>query len=65
MSAPYVYIRIPGAGIDGNALRTVGFYDPDGKWNAESDHDTDEQAAARVSYLNGSACAARSKEGTP
>ena len=43
----YVYIRSePG-------LHTVGFYDPDGKWNAESDHNNTEDAAKRVHYLNG------------
>ncbi len=35
-------------------LWTVGFYNPDGKWNPESDHGTREEAAARVAYLNGS-----------
>ncbi len=34
-------------------LFTVGFYDPKGKWQPESDHDTRESAAARVHYLNG------------
>ena len=34
-------------------LFTVGFYDPDGKWHSESDHDSKEDAAARVHYLNG------------
>ncbi len=34
-------------------LFTVGFYDPDGKWIAESDHDMLDEAAARVNYLNG------------
>jgi hypothetical protein len=32
---------------------TVGYYAPDGKWQPESDHDTDEQAANRVNFLNG------------
>ena len=35
-------------------LWTVGFYEPDGKWIAESDHDSPELAAARVARLNGS-----------
>jgi hypothetical protein len=35
-------------------LWTVGFYDPSGKWQPESDHDTSEAAAERVHYLNGS-----------
>jgi hypothetical protein len=35
-------------------LYTVGFYAPDDDgWNAESDHRTAEEAAARVHYLNG------------
>lgn len=43
----YVYQRSePG-------LFTVGFYKPNGKWVAESDHDTRDEAAARVAYLNG------------
>lgn len=36
------------------SLWTVGFYDPSGKWQSESDHDTKEQAAERVHWLNGS-----------
>ena len=46
----YVYI---GPTRDEPLLRTVGFYRPDGKWEPESDHETDESAAARVAYLNG------------
>ena len=43
----YVYIMSePG-------LFTVGFYDPDGKWHSDSDHDTREAARKRVAYLNG------------
>lgn len=43
----YVYITSePG-------LRTVGFYDPSGKWHPEKDVNTDEQAAERVHWLNG------------
>ncbi len=34
-------------------LYTVGFFDPNGKWNTDSDHETKEEAAKRVSYLNG------------
>lgn len=37
-----------------HVLYTVGFYDPDGKWHPESDHDNQEEAAKRVAYLNGS-----------
>ena len=45
----YVYIESePG-------LWTVGFYKPDGTWEPESDHDTQEKAATRVHYLNGGA----------
>jgi hypothetical protein len=36
-------------------LWTVGFYDPEGNWIAESDWDTPEKAAERVHYLNGRA----------
>lgn len=43
----YIYIETePG-------LWTVGFYKPDGKFVAESDHDSHEKAAERVHYLNG------------
>jgi hypothetical protein len=43
----YVYIRSePG-------LWTVGFYAPDGKWFPESDHDSSDDAAKRVAWLNG------------
>ena len=43
----YVYIKSePG-------LWTVGFYDPAGRWQPESDHNSREDAAARVHYLNG------------
>jgi hypothetical protein len=34
-------------------LYTVGFYDPSGAWEPESDHRTEDAAAARVHYLNG------------
>ena len=45
----YVYIRSePG-------LWTVGFHGPDGKWTPESDHSDREEAAERVSWLNGDA----------
>lgn len=44
----YVYIRSePG-------LWTVGFYHPDGRWEAESDHASSDDAAKRVAWLNGS-----------
>lgn len=45
----YVYIQSePG-------LWTVGCYDAQGKWYAESDHDSTEAAAERVAWLNGQA----------
>jgi hypothetical protein len=34
-------------------LWTVGFYEPNGRWKPETDHDSAEAAAARVHYLNG------------
>lgn len=34
-------------------LWTVGFYDPSGQWYPESDHDSAEEAAQQVHYLNG------------
>jgi len=44
----YVYVKSePG-------LWTVGFYAPDGKWEPESDHHIQEEAAKRVAWLNGS-----------
>jgi hypothetical protein len=44
---PWVYIRSePG-------LWTVGFYDPSGKWQSDSDHESSESAAERVGYLSG------------
>ena len=43
----YVYIRSE------PHLYTVGFYDPTGKWHAESDHESTEAAAQRVHWLNG------------
>ena len=35
------------------SLWTVGFYDPNGKWQPESDHESPVSAAERVNYLNG------------
>jgi hypothetical protein len=43
----YVYIRTE------PRLWTVGFYAPDGKFHPDSDHDSSEEAAQRVHYLNG------------
>jgi len=38
-------------------LWTVGFYNPDGKWQPESDHVSSDRAAKRVHYLNsGNGC---------
>lgn len=45
----YVYIRSE------PSLYTVGFYKPDGRWEAESDHNSTDAAAQRVAYLNGGA----------
>ena len=36
-------------------LWTVGFYDPDGRWQTVSDHDSPDEAADRVAHLNGNA----------
>lgn len=47
----WVYIRVSQKFAD--ALWTVGFYTPDGKWEPESDHESPEKAAERVHYLNG------------
>jgi hypothetical protein len=44
----YVYQR-----ANGENFYVVGFFDPTGKWHAESDQDTREEAAARVHWLNG------------
>jgi hypothetical protein len=46
----YVYIQ---SERGDHPLWTVGHYDPDGKWIAESDHQDPEKAAERVAYLNG------------
>lgn len=37
----------------GEVLWVVGFYDPQGKWQPESDHESREEAAKRVHWLNG------------
>lgn len=36
-------------------LYTVGFYKPEGQFEAESDYDNKDEAAERVHYLNGGA----------
>jgi hypothetical protein len=46
----YVYKRTEFSPYE---LYTVGFYDPDDKWQPESDHKTETAAAERVHYLNG------------
>lgn len=51
----YVYIRSE------PRLWTVGFYKPNGAWEPESDHESKEQAAERVSYLNGALAASERK----
>ena len=43
----YVYIQSE------PRLYTVGFYDPTGRWQPESDYSDREEAAKRVHYLNG------------
>lgn len=43
----YVYIRSE------PRLYTVGHFCPDGRWETDSDHSTQEDAGRRVAYLNG------------
>lgn len=43
----YVYIHSE------SNLHTVGFYDPEGNWQPESDHSEQEKAAERAHFLNG------------
>lgn len=43
----YVYIQTE------PKLWTVGFFNPDGKFEPESDHKNPEEAASRVHFLNG------------
>ncbi len=43
----YVYINTE------PSLWTVGFYDPNGRFEPESDHSSTKEAAERVHYLNG------------
>lgn len=35
------------------SLWTVGYYEPNGRWEPESDHGTSDEAAKRVAWLNG------------
>ena len=46
----YVYVK---SKFPGEQLWTVGFYKPDGSWEPESDHESAEDAADRVAWLNG------------
>ena len=43
----YVYIQSE------SNVWTVGFYQPDGTWYAESDHPSTDEAANRTAFLNG------------
>lgn len=47
METKWIYIKTE------SQLWTVGFYDPKGDWHPDSDHDSKEDAAIRVHYLNG------------
>lgn len=50
----WVYLQSEaGDGADALPLWTVGYYDPSGRWQPDSDHLSAEAAAARVHYLNG------------
>lgn len=40
-------------------LYTVGFYEPNGAWMPESDHQSTAAAAERVHYLNGARAVSR------
>jgi hypothetical protein len=44
----WVYIR-----SRGEPLWTVGHYDPQDRWQPDSDHASEEKAAERCHYLNG------------
>lgn len=46
-----------------HVLFTCGFYKPDGTWVAESDHDSAEEAAKRVHWLNGGRVTANASDG--
>lgn len=50
----YIYIKTEKQDHDNpKGLWTVGFYDPDGKWQSESDHESRDEAARRVHWLHG------------
>ena len=51
MVVSYVYIQTEKHEFGG--LWTVGFYNPEGEFYPESDHNSKEEAAQRVHYLNG------------
>ncbi|MDW9235440.1 Uncharacterised protein [Burkholderia pseudomallei] len=53
-----MYVYIESERTSDGVLYTVGFYDPQGKWHAESDHSSAGDAAKRVAWLNGSRDAA-------
>ncbi len=38
---------------NGQWLWTVGYYEPNGEWQSESDHSSEDAARDRVHYLNG------------
>jgi hypothetical protein len=48
---PYIYRHTESS--PQHDLYTVGFYAPDGEWHPESDHESADDAAERVHYLNG------------
>jgi hypothetical protein len=54
----WVYIRVKSE----PNLFTVGFYDPSGKWQTDSDHSSKEDAAERCSFLNGNRDEVRLRE---
>ena len=41
------------AATDGEYRYDTGYYDPTGNWHVDRDYDTRENAALRVSFLNG------------
>lgn len=49
MNGDWVYLRSE------PTLWTVGFYRTDGRWEPDSDHDSADEAAQRVRWLNGAA----------
>lgn len=48
-----MYVYIESERTSEHVLYTVGFYDPKGNWQPDSDHSDREAAADRVHYLNG------------